>query len=751
MGLGDLNLKLGLSLTKFEDGLTKADKRLRRFGDNMTKLGTQLSTSFSAAIGAIGVKSVQEFANLDRLKLGLEAVTKSAVPASVQVDRLKKLAGAPGLGFEQAVVASTRLQTVGFSAKFAEETIKQVGNAVATTGGTAQNFDSVLNQFSQMSAKGKLLQEDIGVIQENMPAVAGAIKNAFGTANIEAIRETGVTAQEFIEKVVGELGNLKRVEGGLSNSFENLGQSVSSFFASVGEEINQAFDLQGKINFLSDALGNVSSWFSSLDDNTQRNIVRFAGFLAAVGPVLFIMGKISAVAQVLTLGLKNMGFIVRGVASAMSFLLSPVGLVIAAVAALAVGGIYLYKNWDSAKAVFINIWIKIENTVKKLINNVLKAIDQFTNAATFGLGGTSFAEKFSFKTEDYVDVPKWKSFGETMKEVGGDLLEYAGLAGKAKKATTELSSSAFDADKAPNISGGSTISDPLSESEQKVADLKKEVLDFQKTLKNGGALPELQNRVSDISSSGGQAAVGSGGFNIVLASKYSDAIQLATDNSSNFKKSLEELAGAALPAVDIALDSTQERANRFREGLAGFNQQLNDIVKGGLTDLATGFGEFLGDVATGAATGKSLIGVVLVPIANALESLGKLAISTGFAISGIKAALQSLNPGVAIAGGIALIALSKLVKSKAASLAGGAPKLAKGGLAYGETLAVVGDNPNARVKPEVIAPLDELEKYFPQNDGGGGGISQDITYRISGEDLLFIFNKANKRTKGRTI
>lgn len=38
----------------------------------------------------------------------------------------------------------------------------------------------------------------------------------------------------------------------------------------------------------------------------------------------------------------------------------------------------------------------------------------------------------------------------------------------------------------------------------------------------------------------------------------------------------------------------------------------------------------------------------------------------------------------------------------------GLPKLASGGLAYDDTLALIGDNPDARVNPEVVAPLSEL-------------------------------------------
>lgn len=43
------------------------------------------------------------------------------------------------------------------------------------------------------------------------------------------------------------------------------------------------------------------------------------------------------------------------------------------------------------------------------------------------------------------------------------------------------------------------------------------------------------------------------------------------------------------------------------------------------------------------------------------------------------------------------------------------PTLATGGLAFGPTLSVVGDNPNANIDPEVIAPLSKLENMVGQN------------------------------------
>jgi tape measure domain-containing protein len=742
MALADLNIRIGATTKALDDGLSAADRRLRSFGRKMTDLGAQLSTTFSAAFAAMGVASVKAFGDFERLEKGLGAVTKSVVPVNQQIDRLKTLAESPGLGFEQAVTASTRLQAVGFSAEFAEKTIKEVANAVATTGGNADNFDSVLKQFTQMIAKGKLLQEDLGIIQENMPIVSQAIEKAFGTNNVERIRATGVSAQEFVQKVVGELGGLKRVEGGLSNSLDNLGQSVRFFFVSVGKEINEAFNLQSLIDGLGSKLNRLAEWFASLDENVQRNIIRFGVFLAAVGPVLFIIGKMAAVGQVVILGFRNLIGVVKGLGTAFAFLASPVGIVIAAVAALAVAGIYLVKNWDSTKAAFQNIWIGIKNFFLKTINAILKGVDQFVEAATFGVASSNIAEKFSFKTEDYVDVPKWKSFGDTMKEVGGDLLQYAGLAGKAKKETKELNNALFLGDTAPNITGGDTASGGKSDAEKEFDKLRAEKRAFQAELKNNPIQP-FQNTISDISSVGGQASVGAAGFNIQLAERYANAIQLATDKHSLLKNEVGSLAKEALPALDVALNSTQERAIRYIESLKNLNDGIASVIRTGLTDLAVGFGEFLGDLVSKTEDSKNFAAVLLTPIAGALESLGKLAISTGVAVLGIRKALESLNPGVAIAAGIALVGLAKLVKNQASKLS--APKLAKGGLAYGETLAIVGDNPNASNDPEVIAPLSKLRSYIDGSSGGGG--YSEIFLR--GEDLVLAMERTNSRRTGR--
>lgn len=715
MALADLNIRVGANLKALDDGLSAADKKLRNFSRKMGDLGTQLSTTFSAAFAAFGVASVKAFGDFERLEKGLSAVTKSTVPVNEQIARLKELAESPGLGFEQAVTASTRLQAVGFSAQFAEKTIKEVANAVATTGGNADNFDSVLKQFTQMIAKGKLLQEDLGIIQENMPIVGQAIEGAFGTTNVEKIRATGVSAQEFVQKVVGELGGLKRVEGGLSNSMDNLGQSLRSFFATVGKEINEAFNLQDVFDRLGNALDGIATWFASLDDNVQRNIIRFALFAAAVGPVLFIVGKMAAVAQVVILGFRNLIGVVRGLGVAFTFMTGPIGLIIAAVAALAVAGVYLYKNWDSAKAAFTNIWIGIKNFFLKTINSMLKGIDSFTNAATFGVAGTNLAEKFSFKTEDYVDVPKWKSFGSTMKEVGGDLLEYAGLAGKAKQQTKELNNELFSGDTGPNITGG----DPAS----------------------GGGASGNNGAIDRI---GAVATIAPGG-SIEQINKYAGAIQTLTDQTSLLNVKNMDLK-ISQDSINASLNTSFPLLEQFKSQVESlglvFDQITEKAVPSFSSAVAQGLSGFSRYADEGINSMKDLSSAVLKASVTIVKSFIQqgVAAAVANALKNPAGVIPPVGLALAAAAGAGAAGLFQGLINKI-----GAPKLARGGLAYGETLAVVGDNPNASSDPEVIAPLSKLRSYL--NTSGGGGNTSEIFLR--GEDLVLAMERTNARRQGR--
>lgn len=122
---------------------------------------------------------------------------------------------------------------------------------------------------------------------------------------------------------------------------------------------------------------------------------------------------------------------------------------------------------------------------------------------------------------------------------------------------------------------------------------------------------------------------------------------------------------APIPPLDTSL------LDESVEGIKSTFIDLGGMINDTLVDLTTGFAETFGALLAGSGTLQDFGSFVLSTLGDLAISVGKIAISTGIAIEGIKDALLSLNPAVAIAAGVALIALGSMVKNSLASAASG--------------------------------------------------------------------------------
>ena len=120
-------------------------------------------------------------------------------------------------------------------------------------------------------------------------------------------------------------------------------------------------------------------------------------------------------------------------------------------------------------------------------------------------------------------------------------------------------------------------------------------------------------------------------------------------------------AGIAVPVTPV-LDT---------EAIIDITNELQSVLTSAFDSIGVSLGGLIGDLATGGDAWGNFSNAAISAFGDLAVSVGKMAISTGLATLGIKAALESLNGYAAIAAGVALVALGTAVKTGLSNIASG--------------------------------------------------------------------------------
>lgn len=112
------------------------------------------------------------------------------------------------------------------------------------------------------------------------------------------------------------------------------------------------------------------------------------------------------------------------------------------------------------------------------------------------------------------------------------------------------------------------------------------------------------------------------------------------------------------------------------------SEELKGIIEDALVSIGDSIGQLMGDLATGGDAWGNFTNNAIQAFGEMATTVGKIAVSTGLATLGIKAALESLDPYVAIAAGTALIALGAAVRAGMANAASGSYSTSVASSAY---------------------------------------------------------------------
>jgi len=677
-----------------------------------TKTVADLATS---AMNAYGSSTLSATDATDVMVAAVREGKLEATELASSMGRVLPIASNMGVSFGEVGAAFAALSRTGTNAA---EAATQVRGIFASLLKPTTDAEIALSQMGLSSAGlRKSLKEDgllatLEILKQNFEGNDTAAQRVFG--NVRALSgvmdllgaNVGTTRQIF--------ANMNNTQGTTAKAFKETAKSASFQLTAALNKAKESFAQMGAVMLktmlplfqdIAAAVSKVFNAFNNLDGATQKLALGFGAMVIALPTILSLVGTLTTL---------------------VGALLSPIGLVAAALAAVAY---VIYKNWAEVAPVVVGLYnqfVDLYNssealrviigvlgaTFKAVFISVKAQIDQFINVFSTMW---NVIKEFSEKGTD-------GAFGDILKqgfENGKDI---------ATKAGEDIGKGYSDA-----------IADAVGDRLEK-----KTVEQLNTGLSN--AANSVKGMFTGLFSGGGgvggsQAAAGQDGPNLsdVFASGGVIGDQLVGGSG-------QLPFSNVITGMEIAAEKMNSTQQKIRNNAVTFTQGLSEIYTSGLNDLAVGIGEALGSaIAGGGNLVQDLSSVILGTIGNMAMQLGKLAISIGIGVEGIKTALKTLNPAVAIAAGIALVALGSFAKSQAGKIAGGGGQtaFAKGGIVSGPVNALVGEYPGAKSNPEVIAPLNKLKNIIGEQ-GGGGNMNVSGEFVVRGQDLVVALQRADK-------
>ncbi|KQS33974.1 tape measure protein [Dyadobacter sp. Leaf189] len=747
--LSDAYKRAAREQSVFRSGLTK-------LGDDLTAIGTKLSLFGSLPTLFAAGKAFKDYAEVQKLEKGLIRYGES-------LEKVREIAKLPNIGIFDGAKSLISLKAMKLNSDLATRSIKAFANAITDAGGSAIDLEPALVNLRQFVATKHINQVDLRQLAGRMPQTYDAMEAAFGTQDVEKLNQKmkAMGVEAFIDKFVSELEKIPKAGGGASTAMEQLGDSFTFFSASIGEGADKAFDLTGKIAALGGILDNLSTNFRSLTPEAQKS--------------LFTIGAIAVVVPTLVTAIGGLVKLIPLIATGFGAVSGPI---VATIAVVGLAAAAIINNWESVKNFLTdstwwttivgiakgtlglvmeafkvilnliqgdwsNMWKAIVNIGKNAANLVVDTLGGMIKGA-MGLVGT-FSEALGLDAvgRDISKSVKWID-GLTQR-FRFDVPDSFAIAGKAVDSVSKAFNSLGG--------GGKAGKPPVAEAVEyfeKVSEAARQMNLIDLSMKWQQEQDALNAKIKSYKELFGVVAA----LNVEYVKGTNQSRVYLGDDSGKFNQDL-----AKNKANDVfsklgqeikppkGLSKTVKEYSSAVSAIDQLNQEMAASVDNMRMSVFDSLGEGLGDLMSGQKDwaknlGKNILGI----FSTVLSQLGKAMITYGVTLTAAKKAMTSLNAYVAIAAGVAAVAAGTLLKNTMNKT----PRFAKGGFAYEEMTAIVGDNPNARSDPEMIAPyskVDESIKRSVKQSGAAGSSIFIPELRLRGEDLYVAFKRVESRNK----
>ena len=745
--IADLLIKIGADSYEFQQKAKEVEKGLAGLEKKLTNVGKTLSMRLTAPLMALGAVSLK---NAD-------------VQQQAESRLLNALKGRSDVQ-QRLLTQASELQS---RSVLGDEVIIGQQAYLASLGMTEEQIGKVIEASAQLSAAtGMTLESAV----KNLAKTFGGLTGELGES-IPKLKEFTTEQLKNGEAVDFILQNYKgfaetAAKEGLG-AVKQLKNAWGDFTEQIGAVMIPA------VNTLAKALSKVVAALQSMSPLTKKVIVAIGGVAASIAPLSLAIGGV-----IKTLPMMASGF---------TALLSPVGLVVAAI--LALGAAFVYAKNKQAELLesmtnefeglslrtlesrlkenrrlqAVNENEELWSSTRSVASNVTYALNKGDRRRQLQMEEQALQEAIR-RTKKAIDdkaraereaAEISKQMEDALKGVSGQTQEQGGLINDLKNQIAALEKKKLLPESTvDDIAACNVEIEKLQKELKRLESIKPEDLLPKERLSSSLPAISLEIPAPKLTVEMGNLRKVVDQYAVQMQEIFTSVREGIYGWADNTNAMMEANFADMFKIVENYTAALTEKGWKFSEALehvqstmASTMQRFEASVSQFLADSIVAAADAIGQVIAGDLGFGGLMKAILTQLANFLKNIGAQLIEFGVMIVAFKSTLKSVlaNPWAAIGVGAAMVAaaavMTALINKNAQE---NVPALASGGLAYGKTLALVGDNANAAVDPEVIAPLSKLQAMLPAT-----GASQNINITLGGQlvakgrDLAYVLNKEN--------
>ena len=724
--LGDLIVNIGANTRDLNRKLGGVQRKMRSMTSNFKKLGRGMSRSLSLPLAAVGAASLKIAVDFEASMAKVKAVSGATAGEFKTLEDAAKRLGRTTV-FTASEVAGLQLEfaKLGFSSEeinqvteatlnLAQATGSDLSQAAAVAGATLGGFGLDASETGRitdvMAASFNSSALDINKFQDSMKFVAPVAKAAGisleeTTAMLGVLASAGIKGSQAgtaLRRIFSEMGD---TGGDLTKTLADLSEKGLNL-ADAKDEVGR--HAQSALLVLANGVPTIKKFTTELENSggaaeATADIMNDTAAGAMKRMTSALEGAAIIIGDALTPMLNTVASVVTKLATKFSSLeKSTQSTVLIVAGLLAVLGPLLIILPQIAAAFTIVRTAMVVLQAAMLTNPIYLVA---TAIAVLGIAMVAFGgdiKNSREETDKFIESLIGLDKQAQINEINAEIRKKKAELKSAEKSLSMSEQLARSGDKFDRQAGNQSVQrytgiiDGLTGS---IGDLEQALIDVNK----------VEFKIPDLSSESSSESKSGKGIIIVRPEQM---------------ELLEKL-----PPKLIAIDEPMKQLGKSTETVIESVTLLTD----NMIQMASIVGEGLGNLVNGAKDVK-----------NSMLDMAKSAIRAVIAMAKanvIANATNPLNPANLASGGLAAPFLALAGLTALDQMVANIPALAEGGLAFGPTLAMVGDNKNASADPEVIAPLSKLKDML-----GGGSIQ--VYGRISGDDIV-LSNSSAARHRNR--